>query len=89
MKKALMYALLFCSILLTSCNSIKTAIFDQYSYQQEVSLKIETKILLQHATESYTPYKVSSRQFIEGDGKKWKSMKKTNLIMLSVIKCGY
>jgi len=57
MKKLLMYVLLFCSILFTSCNSIKTAIFDQYSYQQEVSLKIETKVLLQHAMEDYTLYK--------------------------------
>lgn len=56
MKKSLIYALLFCSVLVTSCNSIKTAIFDQYSYQQDVSLKIETKVLLQHATEDYAPY---------------------------------
>ena len=57
MKKHLTYALLFCSILLTSCSSIKTAIYDQYSYQQEISLKIETKALLEHATEDYTIYK--------------------------------
>jgi len=51
-----MYVLLFCSILITSCGSIKTAIYDQYSYQQEVSLKIETKALLNHATEDYAVY---------------------------------
>ncbi|PHS08814.1 MAG: hypothetical protein COA88_06190 [Kordia sp.] len=57
MKKQFMYVLLFCSILITSCGSIKIAIYDQYSYQQEVSLKIETKALLEHATEEYAIYK--------------------------------
>ena len=56
MKKHLIYAILFCSILLSSCSSIKTAIYDQYSYQQEISLKIETKALLAHATEDYSEY---------------------------------
>lgn len=57
MNKQFIYAILFCSLLMTSCNSIKTAIYDQYSYQQEVSLKVETKALLEHATEDYTRYK--------------------------------
>jgi len=56
MKKQLTYAVLFCSILIVSCSSIKTAIYDQYSYQQEISLKIETKALLEHATEDYATY---------------------------------
>lgn len=57
MRKSITYLLLFCSMMLASCGSIKTAIYDQYSYQQEVALKVETKNLLTHATEPYADYK--------------------------------
>ncbi|MFD0962958.1 hypothetical protein [Pseudofulvibacter geojedonensis] len=58
MKKQLLKGFLAITLLtLTACNSIKTAIYDQYSYQQEIALKVETNSLLNHATEPYTDYK--------------------------------
>ncbi|WP_397362591.1 hypothetical protein [Olleya sp. R77988] len=48
------YILVF--TVLYSCNSIKTATFDQYSYQQVISLKIESEDLIDHATASYLNY---------------------------------
>lgn len=58
MKKQLITGILAITLLVfTACNSIKTAIYDQYSYQQEVSLKVETQNVLAHATEPYVDYK--------------------------------
>ena len=43
-------------ITLAACNSLKTAVFDQYSYQQAISIKIESLNLMDKAIEpvSYT-----------------------------------
>lgn len=43
-------------LVLMSCQSLKTAVFDQYSYQQAISLKVESGNLLDHATTSYDAY---------------------------------
>jgi len=51
--KHLSVILLFSSLLF-SCNSLKTAIFDQYSYQKAVEIKVEASNLIDKATTSYT-----------------------------------
>ena len=40
-------------MLTTACNSIKTTIFDQYSYQKTTELKVETSNLMDKATSPY------------------------------------
>ncbi|WP_323787736.1 hypothetical protein [Psychroserpens sp.] len=41
---------------LSSCQSLKTAIFDQYSYQQAISIKVESLNLMDDATQSYDSF---------------------------------
>lgn len=41
------------SLAFTSCNSTKTALFDQYSYEKTIELKVETNQLI---TKASTPY---------------------------------
>ncbi len=48
--------LLALSFLLMSCNAIKTAVFDQHSYQQAISLKVESTSLLNKATEPFSDH---------------------------------
>ena len=36
-----------------SCQSLKTAVYDQYSYQQAISLKVESEHLMDQATEPF------------------------------------
>lgn len=57
MKVYMKYILLLCTLMLSACNGIKTAIYDQYSYQQEVILKVTTKNILDQATNPYEDYK--------------------------------
>lgn len=47
--------ILVCSVML-SCSNLKTAIFDQYSYQQAISLKVESDNLISYATNPYADY---------------------------------
>ena len=56
MKLKLFVSTILFSVLL-SCNALKTAVYDQYSYQQTVSLKIESEALIKNATNSFTTYK--------------------------------
>ena len=49
-------SLAFTMLMITACGSLKTAIYDQYSYQQEVDIKVETQNLLKHATQPYSNY---------------------------------
>ncbi len=51
--KHLSVVLLFSSLLF-SCNSLKTAIYDQYSYQKTTEIKVEASNLIDKATTSYT-----------------------------------
>ena len=46
-------AILILSSALFSCNSLKTAVYDQYSYEQTVSIKVEASNLMDKAN---TPY---------------------------------
>lgn len=57
MKTYMKHILLLCVLMLSACNGIKTAIYDQYSYQQEVTLKVATKSILDQATNPYEDYK--------------------------------
>ncbi len=41
-------------VFLTSCESLKTAAYDQYSYQKSVEIKVEASNLMDKATASYT-----------------------------------
>lgn len=56
MKLKLFVSTVIFSVLL-SCNAFKTAVYDQYSYQQTVSLKVESEALIQNATQSFSTYK--------------------------------
>ena len=46
----------FIAMVLVSCNSLKTAVFDQYSYQQAISIKVESLNLMDEAAGLYTEH---------------------------------
>ncbi|NQX84767.1 MAG: hypothetical protein HRT67_02395 [Flavobacteriaceae bacterium] len=46
-------ALIVISCAMLSCNTLKTAVYDQYSYQKTVEIKVEAEHLMDKAT---TPY---------------------------------
>lgn len=50
--KHLAFILLFSSVLV-SCSIFKTALYDQYSYQKTVEIKVEASNLMDKATTSY------------------------------------
>jgi hypothetical protein len=41
-------------LLMTSCDSLKTAVYDQYSYQKSVEIKVEASSLMDKATTAYS-----------------------------------
>ncbi len=51
-------------ITLAACNSLKTAVFDQYSYQQAISIKIESLNLMDKAIEPYTNFEEEAEQLL-------------------------
>ncbi len=53
MKKLKLLIILFCTIIL-SCNSLKTAVYDQYSYQQTTSIKVEVDKIIDKSNEQYS-----------------------------------
>ncbi|HIC31772.1 MAG TPA: hypothetical protein EYO76_07625 [Flavobacteriaceae bacterium] len=55
MKLKLFFSSLLFSVLL-SCNAVKTAVYDQYSYQQTISLKVESEALIENATDNFSDY---------------------------------
>jgi hypothetical protein len=60
MKKLKLKHILFLfavSLVVTSCTSTKTALFDQYSYQKTTELKVETSKLMDKATTPYITHK--------------------------------
>ncbi len=65
LKKHMGVALLSAAILLTSCNAIKTAIFDQYSYQQAISLKVESTELLDGASSAYSLHQTEANDLLK------------------------
>lgn len=52
--KHLLVILLFSSFF--SCNSLKTAVFDQYSYQKTVEIKVDASNLIDQATTPYSDH---------------------------------
>jgi len=52
-----LFALLFLSFATISCESTRTAVFDQYSYQRTTELKVETSKLMDKATTPYSKNK--------------------------------
>ena len=44
---------LFTLLLLQGCQAIKTAVYDQYSYQKTTELKVETLLAIENATTSF------------------------------------
>ncbi|WP_157588788.1 hypothetical protein [Psychroserpens burtonensis] len=56
LRKYLVVTLL--SLLMLGCQSLKTAVFDQYSYQQAISIKVESLNLMDEATQSYNTYEM-------------------------------
>lgn len=53
-------------LVLSSCQSLKTAVFDQYSYQQAVSIKVESLNLMDNATQSYNLFQVEVKDLLLG-----------------------
>lgn len=49
--------ILLAMVVLTSCQSLKTSIFDQYSYQKTTELKVETLSLMENASSQYENHK--------------------------------
>ncbi|OUS01090.1 hypothetical protein A9Q86_08485 [Flavobacteriales bacterium 33_180_T64] len=47
-----------------SCESLKTAVFDQYSYQQAISIKVEGLHLMDEATQSYNTFEVEVEELL-------------------------
>ncbi|OXA71802.1 hypothetical protein B0A67_10175 [Flavobacterium aquidurense] len=47
------------SFAISSCNSTRTALFDQYSYEKTIELKVETNQLMSKAT---TPYSANKEE---------------------------
>lgn len=45
-------------LLSSSCKSLKTAIFDQYSYQQAISIKVESLNLMDDASQPFNTFEV-------------------------------
>ena len=48
--------LLVLSSLFFSCNGLKTAVYDQYSYQKSIEIKVEASSLIDKATTSYADH---------------------------------
>jgi len=55
-KLKIIYSLCFMSIFLMSCEGLRTAAFDQYSYQKATEIKVETANLLENAVKPYAQH---------------------------------
>ncbi len=51
-------------ILFTSCQSLQTAVYDQYSYQKTTALKIEAESLMSKASSAYETHKKEVELFL-------------------------
>lgn len=56
-----LYLILISSFAIFSCQSVKTALYDQYSYQQTTSIKVEASYVMDKAT---TPYS-NNKEIVE------------------------
>jgi len=63
-RKSILKSGLLTILILTfvACNSIKTAVFDQYSYQQTISIKVESLNLMNNAVEPYSNFEKEVEQ---------------------------
>jgi hypothetical protein len=52
-------------VLLTSCNALKTALYDQHSYEQAISLKVEALDLMKDAVNPFADYKTEVNDFLK------------------------
>lgn len=52
------------AFVLMSCKSLRTAAFDQYSYQQAISIKVEGLNFMDNATEAYTTHETNVETLI-------------------------
>ena len=56
-----LYLILIFPVVIFSCQSVKTALYDQYSYQQTTAIKVEASYIMDKAT---TPYS-ENKQIVE------------------------
>ena len=56
---------IFSLIVLVSCNSLKTALYDLHSYEQSISLKVEAISLMNNAVAPYTDYQEDITNYIK------------------------
>ncbi len=63
MKLKLFLSSLLFSVLL-SCNAVKTAVYDQYSYQQTISLKVESEALIENATDNFSNHEAEVNDLV-------------------------
>jgi hypothetical protein len=63
MKKLKLLIILFFTIFI-SCNAIKTAVYDQYSYQQTTSIKVEASKMIDKSTEQYSKNAVEVQKLL-------------------------
>jgi len=49
---------------LLSCNAVKTAVYDQYSYQQTISLKVESEALIENATDNFSNHEAEVNDLV-------------------------
>lgn len=63
-KLQIFYAVIVTSFLFISCESTKTAAFDQYSYQKATEVKVESNHLIEKATKPYENYEVEVEELL-------------------------
>lgn len=63
MKLKLFLSSLLFSVLL-SCNAVKTAVYDQYSYQQTISLKVESEVIIENATDNFSNHEAEVNDLV-------------------------
>lgn len=64
MKTLKINIILLTTVVLTSCQSLKTAIFDQYSYQKTTELKVETLSIMENASNQYENHKETAAKLL-------------------------
>ncbi|MFH7005137.1 hypothetical protein [Flavobacterium bizetiae] len=76
------------SFAITSCNSTRTALFDQYSYEKTIELKVETDQLINKANTTYTANKDEIEKLFLNLGKlvEYEKNKPNNEITFEMLK---
>ncbi len=63
-KLQILYVVIVTSLLSISCESTKTATFDQYSYQKATEIKVESNHLIDKATNPYKNYETEVEELL-------------------------